>query len=66
MKKLIIICCLCSGLLTVNAGTDEEERIICPGKGERCAYTEILGIKFWSKKDKGAPGVIIIQKSESK
>ncbi len=59
-KYTILIILLCS-FLFVQAGDDETE--FCPGRGERCAYIKVLGVKIWSKKDKDAPGIII--KSEN-
>ena len=56
-KYAVLIIAMAS-FLTVQA-TDEDETEFCPGKGERCAYVKVLGIKFWSKKDKGGPGILI-------
>ena len=57
MKKYrnwILLLVLCPMLAL---GNDETE--VCPGRGERCAYVKILGVKIWQKKTRGGPGVII-------
>lgn len=43
-------------LKALSGGEAEQEVVVCPGKGERCA--KVAGI-FWKKKTKGGPGIII-------
>ncbi len=67
MKGKIINLWLVAVIMCIAAiafGQDKTETEVCPGRGERCAYVKVLGIKIWSKKDKGAPGIIIKQASE--
>lgn len=60
MKTLIrILFFLIICVIPFTGQANEEETIVCPGRGERCAYVKILGIKIWQKKTRGGPGVIV-------
>jgi hypothetical protein len=54
-SRLLIVLLVLIPVLALS--NDETE--VCPGRGERCAYVKILGIKIWQKKTKGGPGIII-------
>ncbi|MCA6074157.1 hypothetical protein [Fulvivirga sedimenti] len=56
-RNTVLIMVLAS-FLNVQAA-DEDETEFCPGRGERCAYVKVLGIKIWSKKEKDGPGILI-------
>jgi hypothetical protein len=60
VTRLIIIFLITGPYLA--KGNDDTD--VCPGRGERCAYVKILGIKIWQKKAKGGPGIIIKPVSE--
>ena len=65
MKRIVRISLLSLIVLSapgLNAQDKEQETIVCPGSGERCAYVKILGVKIWSKKDKDGPGILIKEK----
>lgn len=55
--------CLLTGMIlaAVPARATEDEVILCPGSGERCAQVKFLFIKYWKMKEKGGPGIIIIE-----
>jgi hypothetical protein len=63
-KNLWMIAVIMS-VTVIAFGYESDETVVCPGRGERCAYVKVLGIKIWSKKDKGSPGIIIKQVSEN-
>ncbi len=57
--KWLTACLLAGVILAVTPARAEE--IICPGSGERCAQVKFLFIKYWKMKEKGGPGIIIIE-----
>jgi len=59
ISSVILVMLLTCSLFSFGQENDKDRTIVCPGRGERCAYIVILGIKIWSKKDKGSPGIII-------
>ncbi len=59
LQKLISGCVL-AGVILAAIPSNASETIICPGSGERCAQIKVLFIKYWKMKEKGGPGVIII------
>ena len=59
-KRVLVIFLLAGPFLALG----NEETEVCPGRGERCAYVKILGIKIWQKKTRGGPGIIIKPVSE--
>ncbi len=55
-----LVVCLLGGMLLAAVPVKAEE-IICPGSGERCAQVKIWFVKYWKMKEKGGPGIIIIE-----
>jgi hypothetical protein len=49
-----------TGVIFASYPTRAEE-IICPGTGERCAQVKVLFFHIWKMKEKGGPGIIIIE-----
>ena len=66
MKKYVLLSAILMGFLicvsTENLNAEATETIVCPGKGERCYQVEVWGVGlWWKKKEKGGPGIIIVQ-----
>lgn len=52
--------CIVAGVIFAAYPTRAEE-IVCPGTGERCAQVKFLFFHVWKMKEKGGPGIIIIE-----
>jgi len=61
LQKWLTGCLLAAFIIAANPVSAEDEQIICPGSGERCAQVKFLFIKYWKMKEKGGPGIIIIK-----